>query len=174
MGSITGQAIGITTVCSASRVECHAPSGYSVKDYSGKPAANGIAPRDRQRDVILSFWESQGIARWMPTHGADGRITGSAWHVRDILTGDGSTWLPLAGPGETDRADRAEFSHVRSTRNGGAWCACNLLPESGAVNAARGDANVSDLPMAARAVLAAWPAWWRANVARKASLARLA
>lgn len=164
---------GITSVCSSARVECHAASGYSVRDYSGKPAANGIAPRDRMRDVILSFWEAQGVARWMPTRDASGRITGSAWHARDMVNG-GSEWLPIGGRDDAGRADVAEFSHIRSTANGGAWCACNLLPESGAVNAARGDADVTTLSPAARAVLAAWPTWWRENVARKASLARLA
>lgn len=168
MSNLTGQAIGVTTVASAHRVECHAPSGYTVRDYSGKPAANGIAPRDRQRDVILAFWESQGVARWQ--NGGNGG--GGQWLVRDMVNG-GDTWLPLARLGESDRADRAEFSHVRAAQRGGAWCACNLLPEVGALNAARGDANVTALSPGARAVLAAWPAWWRENSARKASLARL-
>lgn len=168
MTNLTGQAIGVTTVASASRVECHAPSGFTVRDYSGKPAANGVAPRDRQRDVILAFWESQGVARWQ-NGGAGG---GGRWMVRDMVN-DGSAWMPLADGTMTGRADAAEFSHIRSARNGGAWCACNLLPESGAVNAARGDVNVTELSPAAEAVLAAWPAWWTANVARKASLARL-
>ena len=168
MNTLNGQAIGVTTVKSASRVECHAPSGFTVRDYSAKPAANGIAPRDRMRDVILSFWESQGVARWQ-CGGAGG---GGRWMVRDMVN-DGAEWLPLAGQGEGMRADRAEFSHIRSACNGGAWCACNLLPENGAVNAARGDANVSTLSPSARAVLAAWPAYWRKYVARKASKARV-
>lgn len=167
---LTTTAQGVTTVNSTHRPECHAPSGYSVRDYSGKPAANGVAPRDRQRDTILAFWEAQGIARWQGDIANGG---GSRWYVRDMVNG-GDAWLPLARQGEDARADRAELSHVRSAANGGAWCACNLLPENGAVNAARGDANVTTLTPAARAVLAAWPAWWRANVARKASLARLA
>ena len=155
---------GPASVCSTVRPECHAPSGYSVRDYSG---ANGA--RDRQRDMILAFWEAQGVARWQ-RGGAGG---GGRWMVRDMAQG-GAEWLPLAGREDAGRADVAEFSHVRSARNGGAWCACNLIPECGAVNAARGDADMTDLPAAARALLAAWPAWWRANVARKASLARLA
>ncbi len=159
MSNLTGQAIGVTTVASASRVECHAPSSFSVRDLSG---ANGA--RDRVNAQMMAFWEAQGIAR----KGAEG------WEVRDVLTGDGSVWLPMSSGGGTGRADVAERSHVRAARNGGAYCPCNVLPESGAVNAARGDANVSDLPIAARAVLAAWPSWWRENVARKASLARLA
>lgn len=154
---------GPASVCSDVRPECHAPSGYSVRDYSG---ANGA--RDRQRDMILAFWEAQGVARWR-NGGAGG---GGRWYVRDMAQG-GAEWLPLAGQGDAGRADVAEFSHVRSARNGGAWCACNLIPECGAVNAARGDADVTDLPHAARALLAAWPEWWRANIARKASLARL-
>lgn len=155
---------GIATVCSTARPECHAPSGFKVTDYSG---ANGA--RDRMRDMVLAFWESQGVARWQGDIANGG---GSRWYVRDLVNG-GETWLPIARQGEDSRADRAEFSHIKSARNGGAWCACNLLPESGAMNAARGDADMADLPMAARALLAAWPAWWRANVARKASLARL-
>lgn len=163
---------GPVTVRSAGgRVECHAASGYSVRDYSGKPAANGIAPRDRQRDLILAFWESQGVARYV-SGGAGG---GGRWLVRDVLNG-GAEWLPLATRDDgAGRADVAEFSHVVADVNGGAWCACNLLPESGAVNLARGGANVParDLTPGARALLAAWPAWWLANGARKASLARL-
>jgi hypothetical protein len=164
----TTLAHGPVSVCSSSRPECHAPSGFSVRDYSGKPAANGQAPRDRQRDMILAFWESQGIARWQ-CGGAGG---GGRWLVRDMMN-DGAAWLPLATRDGERTADVAEFSHIVSARSGGAWCACNLLPESAAVNAARGDANVTALSMSARAVLAAWPAWWRKNAARKASLARL-
>lgn len=157
---------GATTVCSTIRPECHAPSGYSVRDYSG---ANGA--RARQRDTILAFWEAQGMARWQ-RGGAGG---GGRWMVRDNAQG-AAEWLPLAGQGDAGRADVAELSHVRSARNGGAWCGCGLVAESGAVNAARGDADMSDADLsdAWRATLAAWPAWWRANVARKASLARLA
>ena len=50
---------GVATVCSTGRPECHAPSGYKVTDYSG---ANGA--RDRMRDMVLAFWEAQGIAQW--------------------------------------------------------------------------------------------------------------
>jgi len=157
--SVKAQAQGVTTVRSAQRVECHAPSGYSVKDYSG---SNGA--RERVLSQMFAFWEAQGIAR----KGAEG------WEVRDVLTGDGATWLPMSAAGATGRADVAERSHIIAARNGGAFCPCNVLPESGAVNAARGESNVTALPPAARAVLAAWPLWWRENVARKASLARLA
>ncbi len=153
-----GQSVGVTTVASAVRVECHAPSTFSVRDLSG---SNGA--RDRVLAQMFDFWQSVGIAR----KGAEG------WEVRDVLTGDGATWLPVSAAGGTGRADVAERSHIVAAANGGAFCPCNVLPESGAVNAARGDANVTDLPMAARAVLAAWPSWWRENVARKASLARL-
>lgn len=161
----TREAIGVVTVRSASRVECHAPSGFTVRDYSGKPAANGIAPRDRQRGVILAFWEAQGIARY-------NRRAGGVWQVRDLVHG-GDRWLPLATQGEEVRADRAVFSHVRAAASGGAWCACNLLPENGATNHARGEHDMRTLSPSARAVLAAWPVWWRENVARRASLARL-
>lgn len=163
-------AAGITTVYSAERPECHAPSGYSVRDYSGKPASTGISPRDRHRATILAFWESQGVAVWRKG-GAGG---GGAWYVRDMLH-DASVWLPLATQGVEGRADYAELSHVRSCENGGAWCACNVVPENGAMNAARGSRDVpaDALTPGVRALLAAWPAWWRENVARKASLARL-
>lgn len=161
----TNKAHGMTTVCSDARPECHAPSGFSVRDFSG---ANGA--RARQRDMILAFWEAQGMARWQ-SGGAGG---GGRWYVRDNAQG-ASEWSPLAAQGDAGRADVAEFSHVRSAANGGAWCACGLVAESGAVNAARGDRDMSDaeLSPAWRATLAAWPTWWQENVARKASLARL-
>ena len=157
---------GPATVCSDVRPECHAPSGYSVRDFSG---ANGA--RDRQRDMILAFWESRGMARWQ-NGGAGG---GGRWYVRDAAQG-AAEWLPLATAGDAGRADVAEFSHVRSAANNGAWCACGLVAESGAVNAARGDRDMTadEVPAAWRATLDAWPAYWRENVARKASLARLA
>lgn len=164
MCNYTSLAHGAATVCSSERPECHAPSGFKVTDYSG---ANGA--RDRMRDMVLAFWEAQGIARWQ-VGGAGG---GGRWMVRDMAQG-GAEWLPLARKGDEGRADVAEFSHVRSANNGGAWCACNLMPECGAVNLARGDRDVTDVPPAMVAVLAAWPMWWRANVARKASLARIA
>lgn len=161
---------GVTTVCSKVRPECHAPSGYSVKDYSAKLASTGIAPRDRMRDMILGFWETQGVARYV----TGGKGGGGRWQVRDLVNG-GAEWLPLADGTEwgSGRAQVAEFSHIVSTNNGGAWCACNLLPESGATNAARGDVNVTTLSPSARALLAAWPAYWTKHYARKASLARL-
>ena len=172
---------GPASVCSDVRPECHAPSGYSVRDYSG---ANGA--RDRQRDMILAFWEAQGMARRQCVACGSADVTDAGmcrvcrtftarWYVRDAAQG-GADWLPLAGQGDAGRADVAEFSHVRSAANGGAWCACGLVAESGAVNAARGDRDMTDaeVPAAWRATLAAWPAYWRANVARKASLARLA
>jgi len=123
------------------------------------------------RDMVLAFWEAQGMAQWR--NGGNGG--GGRWYVRDNAQG-GAEWLPLAARGDEGRADVAEFSHVRSAANGGAWCACGLVAESGAVNLARRDADMSDadLSPAWRATLAAWPAWWTANVARKASLARLA
>ena len=105
--------------------------------------------------------------------GIDERLLNHAAVARLRLRRGDVAHVSGADEGEDGRADRGEFSHVRSADNGGAWCACNLLPESGAVNAARGRANVADLTPGARALLAAWPAWWRANVARKASLARL-
>lgn len=166
MQNITSKrgAQGITTVNSHARPECHAPSGYSVKDYSG---ANGS--RDRQRQMILDFWESQGMAKWVN----GGKGGGGRWFVRDNAQG-AAEWLPLATQ-DSGRADTAEFSHVISAANSGAWCACNLVGEAGAFNLARGDANITwdGLSHAWAATLAAWPAYWEANVARKASLARL-
>ena len=155
-------AFGPVSVLSRAGVECHANSGYRSNDFSGDNGA-----RDRQRDMILAFWESQGVAQWR-NGGAGG---GGRWYVRDMVNG-GAEWMPLSS-GPSERDGFGEFSHVVSARNGGAWCACNLLPESGVVNAAREDANVTDLTPSARALLAAWPAYYRANVARKASLARL-
>ena len=155
---------GYATVCSDVRPECHAPSGYSVRDFSG---ANGA--RDRQRDMILAYWEACGVARWQGDIANGG---GSRWYVRDLVNG-GDALLPIARQGEDSRADRSEFSHVVSTDNGGAWCACNLLPESGATNAARGSRDVSDLSDEAEALLASWPAWWAEHAARPASLKRV-
>lgn len=155
---------GATTVCSAMRgPECHGGSYYSSKDVAG-------AARGKLRDVILAFWESRGMAEYR-TGGAGG---GGRWYVRDNALG-AAAWLPLAGQYDVGRVDVAEFSHVRAANNGGAWCACNLVGESGMVNANRADRDmsVSDIAPAWRATLEAWPAYWRANVARKASLARL-
>lgn len=161
---------GATTVCSDTRPECHAPANYRSSDYSG---SNGA--RDVQRDMILAFWESQGMARWQGDIQNGG---GSRWYVRDNAQG-AANWLPLArrdDEGKAGRSDRAEFSHVVSAVNGGAWCACNLVAEAGAVNANRGDEDMSAdaLSPAWEATLAAWPMWWKENRARKASLARLA
>lgn len=163
-GQTTRASHGPATVCSADRTECHGAAYFTHTDYSG---SNGA--REVQRDTILAFWESQGVARWTGdiAHGG-----GSRWYVRDMVNG-GDAWLPLARQGEDARADRAVFSHVMSAAHGGAWCACNLMPETGAVNHARGDRDMTDLPMGARALLAAWPTWWAENKARKASLARL-
>lgn len=163
-------AYGISTVSSSVRPECHAPSGYSVRDYSAKAAPNGVSPRDRQRDIILAFWESRGVARWR----AGGAGGGGRWEARDLINPTlAGRWLPLATRADVGRSDRIEMSHVVPSRACGAWCACNVVPEVGAVNAARGDAMVSDMTPDARALLDAWPAWWRAHVARKASLERL-
>lgn len=153
------------TVVSRYGVECHAPSGYATTDYSG---SNGS--RARQRDMILAYWEAQGVARWQ-SGGAGG---GGQWMVRDNYQ-DGAEWLPLASFGEAGRADRAELSHVISAANGGAWCACGIVAEVGAVNMSRGDQNMSDseLSPAWRGVLRGWHAYWVENIARKASLARL-
>lgn len=160
---------GVTTVVSSKRPECHAPSGYRVNDYSAKPATTGISPRDRQRDMVLLFWESQGVARYR-TGGAGG---GGRWEVRDVINPEASgEWFPLAGQGEDMRADMAVFSHMRAADCGGAWCACNIVPEVGAFNHARGNVNAPLTP-AARALLMAWPDWWRKHYARPASLARL-
>lgn len=159
---------GAHSVCSADRPECHAPSGFSVKDYSGKPASNGITPRDRQRATILAFWESRGIAEWRKG-GANG---GGAWWAIDVVSGE---WMPLAQQGEDARANRIEFSHIRSNANGGAWCACNVVPENGATNLARGDKDLplDELPGWMLDTLSKWHGHFIANVARKASLARL-
>lgn len=157
---------GPATVCSTERPECHAPRFFKSSDYPG--AAGGA--RDKQRETILAFWESRGMAVWR-NGGAGG---GGRWFVRDNSQG-AAEFLPLASRGDAGRSDVAEFSHVVSAANGGAWCACNLVGESGAVNAARSDADLTtgELSTAWAQTLAAWPAYWEANHARKASLARL-
>jgi hypothetical protein len=152
-----GQARGFATVYGPSRVECHAPSTYSVRDLSG---SNGA--RDRVLTHMFAFWQASGIAR----KGAEG------WEVRDLLN-NGSVWLPMSVAGGTGRADVAERSHIIAANNGGAFCPCNVLGESGAINAARGDANVSALTMGAEAVMVEWRAYWTENVARKSQLARV-
>lgn len=163
--TITESAMTDWTVISRYGVECHAPTGFASTSYSG---SNGS--RDRQRDMVLAYWEAQGMAEWR-SGGAGG---GGRWYVRDNHQ-DAAEWLPLASFGESQRGDRAELSHVVSAANGGAWCACGLVAEVGAKNGARGERNMSDseLSPAWRGVLRAWDAYWRANVARKASLARL-
>jgi hypothetical protein len=166
MNKNTRPATGVTTVQSATRPECHAPSGYAINDYSAKPAANGIAPRERMYNMILAFWESQGVARY-------NRRAGGVWEVRDVLNSVASgEWFPLAAQGEDTRADRAVFSHMRPSSKGGAACACGMVPEVGAFNHSRGDQNAPLTP-AARALLMAWPAYWEKHCARPASLARL-
>jgi hypothetical protein len=163
---------GVTTVSSSRGPECHAASYFCAKcvQSSRRNAINGD---------ILRFWESQGVARSTCPRNAscpEYRRNGACalgWHGRDLVNSENSgAWLPFAGAGMARRADRCEFSHVRPA-HGGAYCACNLVPESGARNASRGDVAPTLTP-AARALLAAWPMWWRENVARKASLARLA
>lgn len=159
-------AMGVTTVASATRPECHAPSGYAINDYSAKPAANGIAPRERMMDMVLDFWQSQGVARY-------NRRAGGVWEVRDVINPSAAgEWFPLAGQCEDRRGDRAVFSHMRACAKGGAWCACNVVPEVGAFNHSRGNQNAPLTP-AARALLAAWPTFWEHNYARPASLRRL-
>ena len=178
-GQTSRAAHGVTTVCSTARTECHAASGFDVRAFSG---SNGA--RDRQTAMILDYWQHAGILRTScprnascPNYAANGACDLGGMHVRDVVNADLShLWFPLAAQDATRRADRAELSHVRSAADGGAYCACNLLPECGARNAARGDLSMTrdDMTEAAAQVLGGWPAYWRANVARKASLARLA
>lgn len=166
MNNTATAAYGVTTVRSAHRPECHAPSGYRVNDYSAKPAANGIAPRERMYDMVLDFWQTMGVARY-------NRRAGGVWEVRDVINPQASgEWFPLAGQGEDTRSDRAVFSHMVPSSQYGAFCACNIVPEVGAFNHARGDRKAPLTP-AARALLAAWPTFWQDNYARPASLKRL-
>lgn len=155
-------ALGARTVTSDERPECHAPSGYAHHSFS---ASNGA--RARQVDMILAFWESQGVARY-------NRRAGGVWEARDVVNSAyAGEWFPMAGQGEDTRADRIVFSHVRSVANDGAFCGCGVLPEIGAANNARGEVNMASLSPSALALVGAWEAWWRANAARPASLARL-
>lgn len=170
---------GTHTVNSHKRPECHAPSGYSLKSYSG---SNGA--RDRATAQILDYWEYAGVLRRScprndscPEYKREGRCNVGGLHVRDVVNPTfAGMWLPMAGEASVGRKDRAEVSHVISAANGGAYCGCGTLPENGAINANRADADMSieDLPMSAVALLAGWGTWWRKNRARKASLARLA
>lgn len=167
MSTVTrAQSIGHTCVTSAERPECHGPSYFRHSDYSAKPAANGVTPRERQRSMILAFWESQGVARY-------NRRAGGVWEVRDVVNSQcAGEWYPLASQGEDVRSDMAVFSHVVSAANGGAWCGGNVVPEVGAFNHARGEVDMVLSPTAL-SVLAAWPAWWARHYARPASLTRL-
>lgn len=166
-------AMGVITVKSnGGKVECHGASYYCAKCVNG-------ARRTAVNAVILAFWESQGVARSScprnnscPEFAEAGKCA-LGWHARDMVNG-GSAWLPFAGQDSAGRADRVELSHIRASRHG-AYCCCNLLPEDGAANLSRGDRDIpaADLSPAARALLSAWPAYFLAHVARKASLARL-
>lgn len=177
--TLTLSARGPATVSSSDGVECHAPSGYSLKSYSG---AGGV--RDRATSQILDYWHDSGVLRWScprdascPEYKREGRCDVGGVHVRDVVNPDlAGLWMPMAGMTAVGRKDRAEVSHVVSAANGGAYCGCGTLPENGAINANRADADmaVDALPMSARALLAGWPAWWREHRARKASLARIA
>lgn len=178
MSTTTTTAQGVTTINSTTRPECHAPSGHSVKDYSG---ANGA--RARQTGMVLDYWQAMGVLRTScprnsscPVFADSGACDVGGMHVRDVVNPYlAGMWFPLAGQDSTGRATRAELSHVIASANGGAYCACGLLPESGARNASRGDRDmiVESLPASALSLLNGWPAYWTANVARKASLARL-
>lgn len=149
------------------RPECHAASTFRVSDLSASGGAS--SPRGKKRATILAYWESVGIARF-------NRRAGGVWEVRDILH-DGGVWLPLATQGEEARADRAVFSHVFASEHGGAWCACNVLPENGAANTSRGSLNIgqdgTDLNLTAVSVLRGWRGYWTKRVARPASLKRM-
>lgn len=157
-------ATGHACVSSARGPECHAASTYRVSDLSA--SGGDKSPRGKKRAAILAFWEAQGIARY-------NKRAGGVWEARDVLH-DGGEWLPFATQGEEARADRVVFSHIIASEHGGAWCACNTLPENGAANTARGSLNMTDLNMTALSVLSAWDAHWTKRLARPASLARLA
>lgn len=171
--------MGVTTVLSSKGPECHANTAYAHGDLSGKPAANGIAPRERYESFILRFWVARGVARTScprdnscPEYAANKRCALGV-HVRDVINTEAAGyWFPMASQTEGDRADRAVYSHMRSVANGGAFCGCGVVPEVGAFNEARGARNAPLTP-AARAVLMAWPDWWRANEMRAASAKRL-
>lgn len=168
-------ASGVVTVSSAKGPECHGASYYCAKCVKGSYRVGVNA-------TILDFWVSQGVARTScprnntcPEFAATGRCA-NGYHARDMVNADqAGRWFPFASRDTTGRADRVEFSHIKSSECG-AYCACNLLPEVGAFNKARGAKNIParDLSSNARALLAAWPAYWLANVARPASRKRVA
>lgn len=160
-------ALGVATVASAKRPECHAPSGVRVNDYSSKVNAHGYSPRDVQRDKILGFWEFLGWAKWQ-NGGAGG---GGKWVARDVLSGS-DEWLPLSGQGEDTRHDVIVFSHLIPAEMNGSWCADNLIPEIGARNHLRG-AEVVTMSDEVRDGIAQWPVYWLDNHARGASVKRL-
>lgn len=181
-------AIGIAAVASDKRVECHAPSGYTQRDYSGKAQENKrtgtITPaaRARKEEEFLMFWQDMGVARWVSGGGRymergdrGFKAGGGHWEFRVSFTGEDATdWVRKADLMSNEgRADRAEFSHIYASENGGAWCPCNCIAERGSVNAARGEANMTGVPLEWQEVLAQWPAWWARYRATGAALKRL-
>jgi hypothetical protein len=158
---------GYATVVSDESVECHASSTYRRTDLSR--SGGDSSPEAKAKARILAYWESEGIARYV-TGGAGG---GGHWEARDILhSGD---WMPFASQGEETSGERVVFSHVKSADNGGAWCACNLLPENGAANDNRKGDDMMREELSADAVylLEGWRGYALAVTLRKASLARL-
>jgi hypothetical protein len=81
--------------------------------------------------------------------------------------------MPFATQGEETSGERVVFSHVVSADNGGAWCACNLLPENGAANDNRKGDDMTELNGDAVYILTGWRGYALAVTLRKASLARL-
>ena len=177
---------GVTSVCSDSRPECHAPSTYAFHSPSASiPRGRDMSPREVVRLTVLRYWELAGVAR---RTGNRNPLTGTyvtGWAVRDVLH-DGA-WLPLASEDESvrraraargeptpayDRSLMAEFSHVIPSSAGGAFCACNLLPELGSRNANHAD-SIPILTPEARDLINGWPTYWRDHVASAASLRRL-
>ena len=160
-----------TVLSGGERPECHGPSYYCARDIKG-------AVRGDLNANILAYWETLGAAmprcprtNACPEFKREGRCS-LGWHGRDLVNG-GDMWFPFAGMGEAGRADRVEFSHVTSADNGGAYCACGLLPEVGLLNNRRGSLNIVDMTTEGRDALAGWATYWEVNHARKASLVRL-
>lgn len=145
-----------------SRPECHAPSTVRVNDLSDKADKSGTSPRAKARARILAFWESQG---WAMVDEA------GQWVARDVVNG-GTKWLPLSEQGEDTRHDVIVFSHVIPAEWSGAWCACNVVPETGNTNHLRGAARPT-LTLAGESGIRQWGRFWATRYARSASLARL-
>lgn len=104
-------------------VVCHTAS----QTKAGLPSRRRVYPRR----VMMAAWESMG---WTRTDG--GRTF--------ALCQTTGAWLPLNADATADERRVGaviDASHTHAQASGGAYCGCVMLPESRAVNVARGDAE---------------------------------